>query len=34
MALQDKYKPLIDAANASGASNLTVKEQDGVLYID
>lgn len=34
MALQDKYKPLIDAANASGANNLTVKEQDGVLYID
>jgi hypothetical protein len=34
MALQDKYKALIDAANASGVSNLTVREQSGVLYID
>jgi uncharacterized protein YgiM (DUF1202 family) len=34
MALQDKYKPLIDAANAAGASNLKVREQDGVLYVD
>ena len=34
MALQDKYKPLIDAATASGATNLQVKEQDGVLYIN
>ncbi len=34
MALQDKYKPLIDAATAAGVSNLQVKEQDNVLYID
>ena len=34
MALQDKYKQLIDTANASGVSNLQVREQDGVLYID
>lgn len=34
MALQEKYKPLIDAANAAGVSNLQVREQDNVLYID
>jgi uncharacterized protein YgiM (DUF1202 family) len=34
MALQDKYKPLIDAATAAGTSNLNVREQDGVLYVD
>src|SRR5450432_914696 len=34
MALQDKYKELIDAANAGGVSNLQVREQDNVLYID
>ena len=34
MALQEKYKQLIDAANSSGISNLQVKEQDNVLYID
>ena len=34
MALQSKYKELTDAANASGVSNLQVREQDGVLYID
>ncbi len=34
MALQDKYKPLIDAAKAAGVSNLNVREQDAVLYID
>jgi uncharacterized protein YgiM (DUF1202 family) len=34
MALQDKYKPLIDAATAAGVGNLQVKEQDNVLYID
>lgn len=34
MALQDKYKELVDAANASGATNLQVREQDNVLYID
>ncbi len=34
MALQAKYQELIDVANASGISNLQVREQDGVLYID
>lgn len=34
MALQEKYQSLIDAANAAGASNLQVREQDNVLYID
>ena len=34
MALQDKYKELTDAATTSGVSNLQVREQDGVLYID
>jgi uncharacterized protein YgiM (DUF1202 family) len=34
MALQDKYKELIDAANASGVTGLQVAEQDGVLHID
>ena len=34
MALQDKYKQLVDTATASGAANLQVREQDGVLYID
>jgi uncharacterized protein YgiM (DUF1202 family) len=34
MALQDKYKELIDAATAAGVANLRVREQDGVLYID
>jgi len=34
MALQDKYKELVDAATAAGVSNLQVREQDGVLYID
>ncbi|MCC6289796.1 MAG: SH3 domain-containing protein [Chitinophagaceae bacterium] len=34
MALQNKYQQLIDTANTSGVSNLQVKEQDGVLYID
>lgn len=34
MALQDKYKELVDAAKASGVTNLQVREQDGVLYID
>jgi uncharacterized protein YgiM (DUF1202 family) len=34
MALQDKYKELIDAANASGAINLQVQAQDNVLHID
>lgn len=34
MALQDKYKALIDAATAAGTQDLAVREQDGVLYID
>ncbi len=34
MALQDKYAALISAAQASGTSNLQVREQDNILYID
>jgi uncharacterized protein YgiM (DUF1202 family) len=34
MALQDKYKELTDAATGSGVSDLAVREQDGVLYVD
>jgi hypothetical protein len=34
MALQDKYKDLIDYAKASGLVNLQVREQDNVLYVD
>ena len=34
MALQDKYRTLVDAANNSGVNNLQVKEEGGVLYID
>ena len=34
MALQEKYKSLIDAAGSEQVSNLQVREQDGVLYID
>lgn len=34
MALQDKYKELTDAATSAGVSNLQVREQDGVLYIN
>ncbi len=34
MALQDKYKEIVDAATAAGTENLQVREQDGVLYID
>jgi uncharacterized protein YgiM (DUF1202 family) len=34
MALQDKYKELVDAANSSGVTNLQVQEQDNVLHID
>ena len=34
MALQDKYKELTDAATATGVTDLKVREQDGVLYID
>lgn len=34
MALQDKYKELIDAAKSGGVQNLQVREQGNVLYID
>ena len=34
MALADKYKELTNAATVSGISDLAVREQDGVLYID
>ncbi len=34
MSLQDKYKPLLDAAKSSGVTNLQVREQNNVLYID
>ena len=34
MALQEKYKSLIDAAGSEQVSNLQVREQGGVLYID
>jgi uncharacterized protein YgiM (DUF1202 family) len=33
-ALQDKYKQLIDAANAAGVSNLQVSEDGNVLHIN
>jgi uncharacterized protein YgiM (DUF1202 family) len=33
-ALQSKYKSLTDAATAEGISNLQVREQNNVLYID
>ncbi len=34
MALQDKYKELLDTARTLGISNLQAREQDNVLYID
>ena len=34
MAVQDKYAELINAAKSSGVSNLQVREQNNVLYID
>ena len=34
MAIQEKYKSLIDLATASGVKNLQVREKDRVLYID
>lgn len=33
MSLQDKYKALIDAANAGGVTDLAIGESDGVLRI-
>jgi hypothetical protein len=34
MTLHDKYQPLIAAAKSAGVTNLQVREQDNVLYID
>lgn len=34
MALQEKYAEVIKTANAAGVTNLQVREQDNVLYID
>ncbi len=34
MSLEAKYQALIDAANGSGVSDLQVRIQDNVLYID
>jgi nucleoid-associated protein YgaU len=33
-SLRGKYQELIDAATNSGVSNLQVREQDNILYID
>jgi nucleoid-associated protein YgaU len=33
-SLRSKYQELIDAATRSGVSNLQVRQQDNVLYID
>ena len=34
MALQDKYKELLDTAKSSGVNDLQAREQDAVLYVD
>ena len=34
MLLQDKYKPITDAASIAGVGDLQVRDQDGVLYIN
>ena len=34
MALQDKYKELLDTAKSVGVTGLQAREQDNVLYID
>lgn len=34
MSLTKKYQELLTAARASGVSDLKVREQSGVLYID
>jgi Bacterial SH3 domain len=34
MALQDKYREILDIAKSSGINDLQAREQDGVLYID
>ena len=33
MALQDKYQAVVNTANAQGVTNLSVVEQENVLYI-
>lgn len=33
MSLQDKYASVVSAAQSAGLSDLSVQEQDGVLYI-
>ena len=34
MALQEKYKSLVETARSSGVTNLQVREQNNVLYVD
>ena len=34
MTLTDKYQPIINLANSKGVTDLQVKEQDNILYID
>lgn len=34
MTLAEKYKSVTDAASQAGVSDLQVREQDGVLYVD
>ena len=34
MALQNKYQSLINTAKTAGTTNLEIREQDNVLYID
>ena len=34
MSLQEKYAEVINTANRAGVSNLQVREQDNVLYVD
>jgi hypothetical protein len=34
MALKTKYQELLTAARASGVSDIHVREQSGILYID
>ena len=34
MALQQKYTELISTAKSSGITNLQVREQDNILYVD
>ncbi|PZU86367.1 MAG: SH3 domain-containing protein [Chryseobacterium sp.] len=33
MSLQDKYSSVVSAAQSAGLSDLSVQEQDGILYI-